>query len=215
MKLLILGGPRFTGRHLIESALARGHRVTLFNRGRTEPELYPEVEKLRGDRATDSSALERGSWDACIDTCGFLPHVVRRNAELLRERVGHYTFVSSISGFSAFSRVGMDEHAPVHSLSAEQWKQIEAIDASDPMRTPRFLELYGHCKTECERVVGQCFPGRAAVLRPGLIVGPNDYMDRFPYLIARIAEGGEVLAPGPPARPAQGVGGRGLGAGRA
>src|SRR5262245_49206817 len=100
MRLLILGGPRFTGRFLIESALARRHQVTLFNRGRTSPELYPEVEKLRGDRATDLSALEGGTWDACIDTAGFLPQVVRRGAELLRGRVGHYTLVSSISVFA-------------------------------------------------------------------------------------------------------------------
>ena len=210
MKLLILGGPRFTGRFLVESALARGHEVTLFNRGRTEPDLFPEVEKRRGDRATDLSALETGSWDACIDTCGFLPHVVRRGAELLQRRAGHYTFVSSISVFADFSRVGMDEDAPVSSLTPEQWKEVDAIDASDPMRTPAFLPLYGPLKTECERVIQECFPGRAAITRPGLIVGPHDYMDRFPYWIARVAEGGEVLAPGRPERQVQVIDARDL-----
>lgn len=203
MKLLILGGPRFIGRFLVQSALARGHRVTLFNRGRTEPDLFPDVEKLRGDRATDLGALERGTWDACIDTCGFLPRVVQRSAELLRDRVGHYTFVSSISVFASFSEAGMDEDAPVSTLTPEQWKQIDSIDASDPMKTPLFLELYGPLKTESERVVQQIFPNRSAITRPGLIVGPHDYMDRFPYWVARVAAGGEVLAPGRPERPVQ------------
>jgi len=102
MKLLVLGGPRFLGRFVIERALARGHQVTIFNRGRTEPALFPEVEKLLGDRATDVSALEGRSWDAAIDTSGFLPATVRRMTEALRGRVGHYTFVSSISVYSDF-----------------------------------------------------------------------------------------------------------------
>src|SRR5262245_64894797 len=106
MKLLILGGTRFTGRYLVESALTRGHEVTLFNRGRTEPGLFPEVEKLRGDRATDLSALAGRTWEACLDTCGFLPHVVRRSGDVLAGRVGHYTFVSSISVFADFSKAG-------------------------------------------------------------------------------------------------------------
>src|SRR5262249_60408423 len=112
MKLLILGGPRLLGRFLVECALGRGHRVTLFNRGRTAPELFPGVEKLRGDRATDLSALEAGSWDACIDTTGYLPQVVRRSAELLLGRVGHYTLVSSISVCADFSQAGMNRAAP-------------------------------------------------------------------------------------------------------
>ena len=203
MKLLILGGPRFLGRHLAAAALARGHRVTLFNRGRTEPELFPEAEKLRGDRASDVSALEGRTWDAVLDTTGFLPHVVQRTAELLRGRVGHYTFVSSISVYADVSKSGLDESTPVASLSPEQWKVVETIDASEPMNTPAFLELYGALKAECERVVQGAFPDRAAIPRPGLIVGPHDYMDRFPYWVARVADGGEVLAPGRPARPVQ------------
>lgn len=203
MKLLILGGPRFLGRHLLSSALARGHRVTVFNRGRTEPDLFPEVEKLRGDRATDLSALEGRTWDAVLDSSGFLPGVVGRTTHLLRGRVGHYTFVSSVSVYADFSKPGMDESAPVSTLTAEQWKVSESIDASEPRNTPAFLELYGALKTECERVVEDGFPGRAAIPRPGLIVGPHDYMDRFPYWVSRVAEGGDVLAPGRPARPVQ------------
>lgn len=203
MKLLILGGPRFLGRHLVAAALARGHRVTLFNRGRTEPELFPEAEKLRGDRATDVSALEGRTWDAVLDTSGLLAHVVQRTAEFLRGRVGHYTFVSSISVYADFSKPGMDERTPVASLTPEQWKAVETIDASEPTNTPAFLELYGPLKAECERVVQEAFPDRAAIPRPGLIVGPYDYMDRFPYWVSRVADGGTVLAPGRPARPVQ------------
>jgi nucleoside-diphosphate-sugar epimerase len=203
MKLLVLGGPRFLGRFVIERGLARGHQVTIFNRGRTEPALFPEVEKLRGDRATDVSALAGRSWDAAIDTSGFLPATVRRMTEALRGRVGHYTFVSSISVYSDFSRARMDEASPASTLTPEQWKEAEAIDASEPRNTPAFYQLYGPLKTECEVLVQQAFPGRSAIPRPGLIVGPNDYMDRFPYWVRRIAEGGDVLAPGRPERNVQ------------
>lgn len=210
MKMLIVGGPRFVGRHLVAGALARGHRVTLFNRGRTEPDLFPEAEKLRGDRAGDLSVLEGRTWDAVIDTSGFLPANVARMTEALRGRVGHYTFVSSISVYSDFSRPDMDESTPVASLTPEQWKQVGDIDASEPRNSPAFFELYGPLKTECEHVVQSAFPGCSAVTRPGLIVGPFDYMDRFPYWIARVAEGGDVLAPGRPERPVQVIDARDL-----
>ena len=203
MKLLILGGPRFLGRHLVTAALARGHRVTLFNRGRTEPQLFPEVEKLRGDRAGDLSALDGRTWDAVLDTSGFLPKVVRRGAERLRDSAGHYTFVSSISVYADFSKPGMNEESPPTRLTPEQWETAESIDSSEPMNTPDFLKIYGPLKTECEGVVQEIFPGRAAIVRPGLIVGPHDYMDRFPFWVSRVAEGGEVLAPGRPERPVQ------------
>ena len=203
MNLLILGGPRFVGRNVIAAALARNHHVTTFNRGRTDPKELPQVEKLRGDRATDLSALEGRSWDAVIDTSGFLPHVVKRTVDRLCDRIGHYTFVSSVSVYADFSKPGMDESAPVASLTPEQWKVAETIDPSEPKNTPAFLELYGPLKTECERVVERAFPDRSAIVRPGLIVGPYDYMDRFPYWVSRIADGGEVLAPGRPARPVQ------------
>ncbi len=210
MKLLILGGPRFVGRHLVVAAQARGHRVTLFNRGRTEPELFPEVEKLRGDRARDLSALDGRTWDAVIDTSGFLPRVVEQATRALRGRVGHYTFVSSISVYANFSTIGMDEHSPVSTLTSEQWSAVETIDASEPRKSAAFLELYGPLKAACEQVVLEAFPDRAAIPRPGLIVGPHDYMDRFPYWVSRIAEGGDVLAPGRPERPVQVIDARDL-----
>jgi 2'-hydroxyisoflavone reductase len=212
MKLLILGGPRFLGRHVVDVALARGHRVTLFNRGRTGPELYPEVEKLRGDRAVDLSPLEGREWDAVVDTSGFLPTVVGRAIEVLRHHVGHYVFVSSISVYQDFSRIDMTEDAALAALTPEQTETLPTIDPSDPAKAPAFWPLYGALKAECERLVQEAFPGRAAIARPGLIIGPHDYMDRFPYWVARIAEGGDVLAPGRPDRPVQVIDARDLAA---
>jgi 2'-hydroxyisoflavone reductase len=158
MKLLILGGPRFIGRHLIAAAGARGHDVTLFNRGRTEPHLFPEVEKLRGDRAGDLTPLRGRTWDAALDTSGFLPDVVRRGAELLRDAVGHYTFVSSISVYTDFSRPGMSEDAPAERLTREQWMNAETIDASDPMSSSVFLGLYGPLKPSASAWCRRCSP---------------------------------------------------------
>jgi 2'-hydroxyisoflavone reductase len=210
LDILILGGPRFVGRHLVASALARGARVTLFNRGRTEPHAFPQVERLIGDRASDLSALRGRDWDAVIDTCGFLPHVVGASAELLRDHVGHYTFVSSISVYADFTRAPISESAPVSELTEEQRAQIEAVDASDPSQSADFLRLYGPLKVGCERVIERAFHGRCAIVRPGLIIGPYDYMDRFPYWVRRLAEGGEVLAPGRPQRPVQVIDARDL-----
>lgn len=210
MEILILGGPRFLGRHLVAATIERGHRVTLFNRGRTEPGLFPAVEKLRGDRAGDLSALDGRTWDAVLDTSGFLPEIVRRGSERLRSQTGHYHFVSSISVHADFPTPGMDEAAPVARLTPEDRERVGAIDASEPKNSPAFMELYGPLKAECEQVVREIFGDRAAISRPGLIVGPHDYMDRFPYWVSRVAEGGEVLAPGRPGRPVQVIDARDL-----
>jgi 2'-hydroxyisoflavone reductase len=209
MKLLLLGGPRFVGRHVIDAALARGHEVTAFNRG-SNAELYPQIEHLRGDRSKDLSALDGRRWDAVIDTCGFLPDVVRVSAQTLRDSVRHYTFVSSISVYDDFTRANIPETAPLSLLTDEQRREVETIDRSEPRNTPAFLPLYGALKAECERVVEQAFAGRAAIVRPGLIVGPYDTMDRFPYWITRVAEGGDVLAPGRRDRPVQVIDARDL-----
>src|SRR5687768_18119799 len=112
MELLILGGTVFLGRHVVDAALERGHEITLFNRGQHNPELFPEVEKLRGDRDGDLSALQGRRWDAVIDTCGYLPRAVRASAELLADAVDHYTFISSISVYADFHSPNMDESAP-------------------------------------------------------------------------------------------------------
>src|SRR5579862_2824563 len=140
MKLLILGGTVFVGRHLVASALAHGHKVTLFNRGQHNPDLFPEVEKLRGDRDSDLDVLKGRRWDAVVDTCGYVPRVVRRSAEALADAVGHYTFISSISAYADFSRPRLDENAPLGVLEDEAEEKVTN-------------ETYGPLKVLCERVV--------------------------------------------------------------
>jgi 2'-hydroxyisoflavone reductase len=188
MKLLILGGTVFLGRHIVEAALARGHEVTLFNRGRHGAELFPGVERLHGDRDSGAAGLSelRGrAWDAAVDTSGYVPRVVRESAGLLADAVGHYTFISSISVYADLSAPGADETAPVQALADPSVEEVTG-------------ETYGPLKALCERAVEEALPGRALVIRPGLIVGPHDPTDRFTYWPARVARGGTVLAPGRP-----------------
>src|SRR5205085_3705642 len=177
----------FLGRATVDAALARGHDVTLFNRGQTNPELYPEVEKIRGDRTEDMSALDGREWDAVLDMATFLPRVVRLSVDALRGRVGRYVYVSSISAYADFS-VPPVEGAPVAQLEDPE---SESIDD------------YGALKAACERIVEDSFGAAALIVRPGLIVGPHDPTDRFTYWPRRVAAGGRVLAPAPPAAPVQ------------
>lgn len=189
MHLLILGGTVFLGRHLVEAALSRGHRITLFNRGRHGAELFAGVEKLRGDRAAGAeglAALRGRRWDAVIDTSGYLPRAVRESAGLLAGAVEQYTFISSISVYADMRAPGADESAPVGVLADERAEEVTG-------------ETYGPLKALCERAAEEAMPGRALVVRPGLIVGPHDPTDRFTYWVARVARGGELLAPGRPA----------------
>jgi 2'-hydroxyisoflavone reductase len=197
MKLLILGGTVFLGRHLVEAATARGHSLTLFNRGQHNPELFPQVEKLRGDRDGDLSALQGRRWDAVIDTCGYLPRAVRASAELLADAVDHYTFISSISVYADFHTLAMNESAPVGTLADETVEEVTG-------------ETYGPLKALCEQAAERALPGRVLNIRPGLIVGPHDPTDRFTYWPVRVARGGEVLAPGRPHVPVQVIDGRDL-----
>jgi 2'-hydroxyisoflavone reductase len=185
---MLLGGPRFLGRALVDAALERGHELTLFNRGRTSPELYPDVERLRGDRTKDLSALGGRTWDAVVDTCGFLPDVVRASAEAL-SRSSLYCFVSSISVYADFGSP-VDEASPVAELGGLPHDELTN-------------ESYGALKALCEDAVRDVFGKRALLVRPGLIVGPHDPTGRFTYWPHRVARGGEVLAPGPPEEPTQ------------
>ncbi|MBI3240984.1 MAG: epimerase [Chloroflexi bacterium] len=186
MKLLILGGTVFLGRHTAEAALARGHEVTLFNRGQHSPELFPDVEKLRGDRNGDLSALRGRKWDAVVDTCGYVPRTVRASAELLAQAVERYVFISSISVYRELDKApGLDEDSPVGKLEDETVEEITG-------------ETYGPLKALCEQAAEAALPGRALNIRPGLIVGPHDPSDRFTYWPVRIARGGDVLAPDGP-----------------
>ena len=185
MRMLVLGGTQFLGRHTVDASLARGHEVTLFNRGRTRPELFPAVEKLRGDRDGGLDALQGRSFDAVVDTSGYVPRVVAATIDALGD-VGHYTFVSSISVYGEVPTPPTEE-TPV-------------VELAEP--TENWREAYGELKADCEEVVRERFPD-AFVPRPGLIVGPWDHTGRFTYWPARLADGGRVLVPSPPDAPAQ------------
>lgn len=190
MRILVLGGTVFLGRHIVQAALARGHQVTLFNRGQHNPDLFPEVEKLRGNRDGDLSALEGRSWDAVIDTSGYLPRVVRQSAQMLKDRTNLYAFISTISVYSDEKTPGQDENAPLATLEDDSVEEITG-------------ETYGGLKVLCERAVEEIYGDRALIIRPGLIVGPDDPTDRYTYWPARVARGGEVLVPGRPERAVQ------------
>jgi len=185
MKILILGGTVFLGRATVEAALARGHELTLFNRGKQNGDLFPGLEKLRGDRDGDLSALKGRRWDAVIDPSGYFPRLVRASAELLAAAVDHYTFISTISVFADFKTKGMDESAPVATIEDESVEQVAG-------------ETYGALKALCEQTTERAYPGRTLTIRPGLIVGPHDPTDRFTYWPVRVSRGGEVLAPNRP-----------------
>jgi 2'-hydroxyisoflavone reductase len=191
VRILILGGTLFLGRHLVEAALARGDEVTLFNRGRTNPDLFPDVEHLRGDRDGDLAALRGRSWDAVIDPSARIPRWVRMTGELLADAGEHYTFISSGSVYADTSRPGVDESAPVHTIADETLEEI-----TDP-------ETYGALKVLCERAAEELMPGRVLSVRAGLIVGPYDPTGRFTYWPHRFARGGDVLAPEPRDQPVQ------------
>lgn len=197
--ILILGGTGFLGPHVVEAARARGHGITLFNRGKTNPHLFPELEKLHGDRKDDLSALEGRRWDAVVDTSGYVPADVTRSAALLAPNVGQYVFISTISVYARLDRAGLDETAPVGTLD-------------DPTTEKVTGETYGPLKALCEQAAEAAMPGRTTNLRPGLIVGPGDPTDRFTYWPARYARGGDVLAPNAAEDPTQFIDARDLAA---
>ncbi|HKR01139.1 MAG TPA: NAD-dependent epimerase/dehydratase family protein [Pyrinomonadaceae bacterium] len=198
MKLLIIGGTRFVGRHLVAAALAHNHEVTVFNRGKFRPADLPDVETIHGDRNSDLDRLRGRRWDAVVDACGYLPRTVRASAEALSSSVDRYVFISSLSVHPDFSRSGMDETAPVATLTAEQLEKANAIDTSGQPSALSYGKMYGGLKALCERAAEEALPDRVLILRPGLIIGPDDYTDRFTYWVVRVARGGEVLAPGRP-----------------
>jgi 2'-hydroxyisoflavone reductase len=190
LRLLLLGGTQFLGRHIAAEALDRGHEVTLFTRGRTRPELFPQAEHLTGDRDGGLDPLRGRSWDAVVDCSGYVPRVVADSAQLLADSVEWYIFISTISVYPDYRGPGIDEDAPVATMDDES---VEEVDE----------HTYGPMKALCEQAVTAALPDRSMIVRPGLIVGPHDPTDRFTYWPVRIADGGEVLAPGDPAAPAQ------------
>lgn len=182
MKILILGGTVFLGRQLVNSANARNHTVTLFNRGIRNPDIFPDVEKLTGDRKDNLEALKGRTFDAVIDTSGHIPAQVNRSAELLKDNVQHYTFISSISAYKNFSEYGINEDS-------------ETCELTDGNVEEMTMENYGALKVLCEKEVAKIYKDKALNIRPGLIVGENDWSDRFTYWIHRINQGGNVLVP--------------------
>jgi len=184
LKILILGGTRFIGLHMTSLALERGHTLTYFNRDKTKTDRFREVERIKGDRNGQIDGLKDREWDVVIDNSGYVPRHVRLSAELLAPKVKQYVFVSSISVYPNFS-VPRDESSPVGKLADET---VEKVDG----------DTYGPLKALCERAVLATLPGRSTIIRPGLIVGPDDNTDRFTYWPARAARGGEFVAPGAP-----------------
>jgi 2'-hydroxyisoflavone reductase len=185
MKILIIGGTRFLGRHLVNSARARGHEVTLFNRGKTNSDLFGQVDKIRGDREKDLDQLSGYNWDAVIDTCGYFPRIVKMSAKALKDKVESYVFISSISVYESFQKIGVNESDPLGKIEDETIEEI--TDTS-----------YGPLKVLCEKAVQDVFGVSSLIIRPGLIVGPHDPTDRFTYWPVRVARGGDVLAPDKP-----------------
>ena len=179
MRLLVLGGTKFLGPAVVGCALARGHEVTLFNRGRTNPDLFPEAEKLRGDREAELDVLRGREWDAVIDPSGYVPGAVHSAAEVLADAVGHYVFVSSLSVYADRSGT-LREDGPLARPDPEH--------SVDQLRED--YANYGPLKALCEQAVAELFPTRHAIVRPGLIVGPHDPTGRFTYWPHRIAGGG-------------------------
>lgn len=190
LNILILGGTSFIGPHQVEYAQQRGHTITLFNRGQTNTHLFPEVEKLIGDRNGDLRSLEGREWDVVLDNSAQEPEWVQLTGALLRDRVRRYILVSTRSVYSDLSRVPSTAAAPVHTL--------ENTPVEAGRRRP-----YGLRKAMCEQEARDAFGERATIVRPGLIIGPGDETDRFTYWPVRIARGGEVLSPGDGTDPVQ------------
>ena len=184
LRILILGGTRFIGLHMTALALQRGHTLTFFNRGKTKTDRYPEVERIKGDRNGEIDGLKGREWDAVIDNSGYVPRHVKLSAELLAPSIKQYVFVSSISVYPDFS-VARVERSPVGKLAAETVAKVDGV-------------TYGRRKALCEQAAERAVPGRTTIIRPGLIVGPDDNTDRFTYWPARAARGGEFVAPGSP-----------------
>ncbi|MCA9888688.1 MAG: NAD-dependent epimerase/dehydratase family protein [Anaerolineae bacterium] len=183
MDLLLIGGTQFVGRALVEKALERGHKVTMFNRGKTNPDLFPEVERIIGDRDGDLEKLGDRTWDAVIDTVGYFPRVVKASADYLKGKVKQYVFISTISVYDLEKlQPNGKEDSPLAALEDPTVEEIRG-------------DTYGGLKVLCEQAVMDAFPDSYLIVRPGLIVGPYDPSNRLPYWIGRMDRGGDVLVP--------------------
>lgn len=198
MKILVIGGTIFVGRHIVEAALERGHEVTLFNRGRTETGLFANVERIVGDRFESLDKLVWRNWDVIIDTSAYVPRAVSKSCDALKLNCESYTYISTGSVYKDKSKIGINE-------------DHETLVPKDPDSLEWSDETYGEMKSGCEVVVQKTFAERALIIRPGVVVGPYDPTDRFTYWPVRVKEGGVVLAPSTPDRPVQFIDGRDLG----
>jgi 2'-hydroxyisoflavone reductase len=196
--ILILGGTGFLGPHVVEAARARGHTVTLFNRGKTKPGLFPDIEKLQGDRDGKLEALAGRKWDAVVDTSGYVPRIVKMSAELLAPNIKQYVFISTISVYKEHSKTGADESAALNTIDDPTNEEVKVN--------------YGALKALSEQAAEAAMPGRVANVRPGLIIGPGDPTGRYSHWATRMADGGEVLCPGDGSTPTQFIDGRDLAA---
>lgn len=198
MRILIIGGTAFVGRHTAQAAIDSGHEVSLFNRGRTAPGLFPQATHLAGDRDSDLSALAGGDWDAIVDVCAYFPRQVRSLADALDGRGDRYVYISSVSAYSGSVPRGYDETAPL-------------LDVTDPDAETITEQNYGGLKAACEQEAASLFGPSTTIIRPTYVIGPHDTLHRFTWWVDRLARGGEVLAPGEPSDPIQLIDARDLG----
>jgi 2'-hydroxyisoflavone reductase len=195
VRILIIGGTSFLGRHVTQQALDEGNTVTLFNRGRTNPQAFPDAELIQGDRNGDLTSVAGRKWEATVDVCGFVPRQVRSLLEVLGEGAGLYCFISSISAYPESVAAGFDETAPILSPSYD-----------DELTMEKYGELKVGCELTARELVGD---ERLSVVRPGYIVGPYDPTNRFAYWVERVAAGGRILGPAAD-QPVQVIDGRDL-----
>lgn len=182
MKLLVIGGTSFVGRHIVEQSLLKGHEVVLFNRGKTNPDLFPECRRIVGDRCTNADQVALENWDAVIDTSGYTPNDIKPVIEALKEKTNHYTFISTISVYDDHSKGDVNE-------DSSKFKHI--VNTAEVTG-----ETYGALKVMCEKEVNDGFGGKALIIRPCIIVGPYDPTDRFTYWAMRTVEAGPIAIPG-------------------
>jgi 2'-hydroxyisoflavone reductase len=200
MKVLVIGGTQFIGRAIVDELLTSGDEVTLFHRGKTNPDLFPEATHLLGDRNVDLSTLAEGTWDATIDPSAYFPRQVRELATALGGRGGRYVHISSVSAYDTMTTPGMNEDSPLATLV-------------DPTTEVVNDKTYGGLKALCEVATNEVFgpggPGwsgeEPSIVRPTYVAGPHDHTGRFTWWVERIARGGRVLAPGPRDNPFQSI----------
>ena len=188
MSLLIIGGTQFLGRHFVETAIKSGYKITLFHRGKTNPDLYPELEHIHADRDGEIARLGEREWDIVVDPSGYIPRMVRQSVEYLKPRCRYYIFISSLSVYPGFE------------ANADESAELATLDEPSSEDIPKY---YGALKVACENVVMEHFPQNSLIVRAGMIVGPYDKMNRFNYWLNRMNAGGEVLAPGDKEAPLQ------------